>query len=181
MKIPELKQTTPILEGVTVSVEGTIVTVKGAHGELTRTFDDPWVTITVEDGAVALSAKNASKNQKRSIATARSQIKNMILGVKNNNEYTLKICSSHFPMQVALEGNTFVVKNFFGEKVPRKTELSKDVEVKIQGDKISVTGPDVEKVGQTAGKIEQSCRITNRDRRIFQDGIYLTSRNGDTI
>ena len=84
-------------------------------------------------------------------------------------------------MQIAMEGNTIVIKNFFGEKIPRKTNLPKDVQVKIQGDKISVTGPDVEKVGKTASLIEQTCRIANRDRRVFQDGIFFIEKNGKTI
>jgi len=110
-----------------------------------------------------------------------SHVENIIDGVKNGNEYKLKICASHFPMQVSMEGNTIIVKNFFGEKIPRKTALSKEVQIKVQGDKIMVSGPDIEKVGETVSKIEHTCYIANRDRRVFQDGIYLIERNGKGI
>ncbi len=181
MKLKELKQSVNILDGVTVKVVGNVVTAKGPHGEVSRKWTEPKVSIVVEGNKVIVSSKNATKNQKRMVATMKAQIKNAVEGVKNNNEYKMKVCSSHFPIQVSMEGQTFIVKNYFGEKVPRKTTLTKDVQVKIAADKITITGPDVEKVGQTAGKIEEVCRITNRDRRRFQDGIYLTERNGNSI
>lgn len=181
MKLAELKNTVVIPEGVTVSVNGNEIKAKGAHGEIVKKWNDPSVSIKVEGDNVVISAKNASKKQKRMVVTMKSHIINMTEGVKNNNESKLKICSSHFPMQVSMEGNIFIVKNYLGEKVPRKIDMPKDVQIKIQGDKITITGPDVEMVGTAVSKIEQLCRITNRDRRIFQDGIFLTERNGKGI
>ena len=49
--------------------------------------------------------------------------------------------------------------------------------MEIKGDKVTVTGTDVEKAGQTAANIEQSTRISSRDRRVFQDGIFLVRRS----
>ena len=181
MRIAELKETVNIPEGVQVKVDKNTVTAKGQHGESIRSWKEPKVGIKLEGNQVVISSKNATKKQKRVISTMKSHVKNIIDGVKNGNEYKLKVCASHFPMQVAMEGHTLVIKNFFGEKIPRKTILSKDVQIKIQGDKISVTGADVEKVGETSARIEQTCRITNRDRRVFQDGIYLIEKNGKAI
>ncbi len=181
MKLKELKNSVQIPEGVTVTVEGSTVTAKGQHGEVKRTWNEPTVSIKVEGNSAVVSAKNATKKQKRIISTMASHIENIIDGVKNNNEYKLKICASHFPMQVSTEGNVFVVKNFFGEKIPRKRTVSKDVKINIQGDKIMIAGPDIEKVGETASIIEHMCKVTNRDKRIFQDGIYLVEKNGKEI
>ncbi len=181
MRIAELKKTINIPEGVSVSVHNNHVTVKGTHGEVKRSWSEPRVSVKVEGNVISISSKDATKRQKRVISTVRSHLGNAVDGVKNNNEYKLKICASHFPMQVSVEGNILVVKNFFGEKIPRKSELPKDVQVKVQGDKIIVTGPDVEKVGQAASTIEQICRVVNKDKRVFQDGIFLIERNGKSI
>ncbi len=181
MRLAELKQSVEIPEGVTIAIDKNTVVAKGKFGEAKRTWSDLKINIKTEGTKVIVSAKDASKKQKRMVATMRSHIRNIIAGVKDNNEYKLKICASHFPIQVAMEGAVLVVKNFFGEKIPRKIELSKDVQLKIQGDKITITGADVEKVGEAASRIEQLCRITNKDRRAFQDGIFLIERNGKAI
>ena len=41
---------------------------------------------------------------------------------------------------------------------------------------VVVKGADREKVGQTAANIERACRIKKRDRRVFQDGVYIVSK-----
>ncbi|MEC7431143.1 MAG: 50S ribosomal protein L6, partial [Candidatus Thermoplasmatota archaeon] len=41
---------------------------------------------------------------------------------------------------------------------------------------VTVSGSDREKVGQTAANIERACKIKKRDRRVFQDGIYIVSK-----
>ena len=101
---------------------------------------------------------------------------NMIKGVNEPFEYTLKVCSGHFPMTVNLEGDQLIVKNFLGEKVPRKAKIWPNVTVDIKGNDISVKSINLEAAGQTAANMESSTRITNRDRRVFQDGIYITKK-----
>ena len=105
----------------------------------------------------------------------------MINGVLNQYTYTLKICSGHFPMNVSVVNDKVIIKNFFAEKIPREAKILPKVEVKINGDIITVKSADRELAGQTASNIEQACRITNRDRRIFMDGIYITSKANKEI
>jgi large subunit ribosomal protein L6 len=80
-------------------------------------------------------------------------------------------------MTMAVKGNKFVVNNYFGERVPRTSDILSGVEVKVNNKvEVVVSGIDKELVGQTAANIEKSTTIKNRDRRVFQDGIYLLNK-----
>jgi large subunit ribosomal protein L6 len=172
----EITKKIPVPQGISASLDGMQLTLKGPQGETQRTFPYPAITISTDDGSIILHVRNATKREKRMIGTYESHIKNMVQGVQEKFIYTLKICSGHFPMNVSVSGNTLAVKNFLGEKHPRKVEFSPQASVKINGPDIEVMSVSKELAGQTAGKIEKLCQITNRDRRIFQDGIYITNK-----
>jgi large subunit ribosomal protein L6 len=84
-------------------------------------------------------------------------------------------------MNVAVSGDKLSVKNFLGEKIPRVAKILPGVTVKVEGDIIDIESTDKEAAGQTAANFEQLTRITNRDLRIFQDGIYITVKDGKEI
>jgi large subunit ribosomal protein L6 len=78
---------------------------------------------------------------------------------------------------MAVKGNKFVVNNYFGERVPRTSDIIDGVQVKVQNKtEVVVSGIDKEAVGQTAANIERSTTIKKRDRRVFQDGVYLIEK-----
>ena len=84
-------------------------------------------------------------------------------------------------MNVSISGQELIIKNFLGESVPRKVTILPGADVKVNGTEIIVSGSDKEVAGQTAARIENLCRITNRDRRIFQDGCYIIEKAGKSI
>jgi large subunit ribosomal protein L6 len=177
----DIIDTIELKDGATASVNGRIVTVKGKRGELSREVKSLTIVPSVQGSNIVLKAADGNKRDKRMIFAMSAHIRNMVIGVTEGHKVVLKVCASHFPMNITISGRDFTVKNFFGEKVPRSLKLKEGVEVKLDGQMINVEGPDIEKVGQTAASIEQLCRITNRDKRIFQDGIYIINKYGQEI
>jgi large subunit ribosomal protein L6 len=170
-----------IPENVEVKVDKGVVSTKGPKGEVSKKLLSPRIDISVQDKNVIIESKKGTKREKKMIGTFKSHIRNMIKGALEGFSYKLKICSSHFPMTASLEGGEIVVKNFLGESVARTLEVKEGVEVKLEGNDILIESPDKELAGQTAASIEKLCVIKNRDKRIFQDGIWIVEKAGKEI
>jgi len=181
MKVEKLELVIEIPENIQVSVKDSILTTKGQKGEVVKNFVNPQISILVEKNLIKLMAKNATKREKKLMNTFRAHIKNMFKGVTEGHIYQLKICSGHFPMNVSVQGNEFIVKNFLGERFPRKLTLKENVGVKVEGDIVTVESSSKELAGQTAADIEQLTKIKGRDLRIFQDGIWIINKDGKQI
>jgi len=179
------KKVVSIPSEIELNLEGSLLNVRGNRGENQKLMTSPLVRIKKEDTMLNFYARGKegkiTKKEKRVIGTFAAHISNLIIGITEGFEYKLKICSGHFPMTVKVESEEVVIKNFLGEKVPRKARISSGVSVDIKGDIISVKGIDIGAVSQTAARIEQSTRITNRDRRVFQDGCYITEKAGIAV
>jgi len=168
-------------QGIQAKLEGRILSFKGKKGEVVRQIFDPKMKIELSKEKITLTVLKPSKREKRTINTNRAHIRNMIKGADEGHTYKLKICSGHFPMTAAVSGKEFVVKNYLGEKIPRVVKIKEGATVKVTGADITVESTNLETAGQVAGDIEQLMRITNRDRRVFQDGIYIIEKDGKKI
>ena len=163
-------------EEVTVEIENNILKAKGPKGSNERKIFHPKIKIEKKDNFVILSSKKSTKIGKTILNTLKAHVRNLLQGVKEGYEYQLKICSGHFPMNVSVQKNELIIKNFFGEKKPRKAKIVEGVEAKVDGDIITLKGVDIDAVSQTASKIEQTTRRTGYDRRIYQDGIWIIKK-----
>lgn len=165
------------LEDTSAQVDNNTLKITGPKGTIERNFREKSIEIKIEDKKVVVKALSPNRNTKRIMNTTKAHIQNMVKGVKEGYEYRLKICSGHFPMNVAIQGKDITIKNFIGEKNPRKYKVKGDVELKMNKELITVTGIDKEVVGQAAANIEKLTRIREKDRRIFMDGIYIISKD----
>ena len=176
-----MNQEIEIPEGVEAEIKRNELVVKGPEGENSREFNLGKINLEKKDKKLIFSCDRTTKKEKKIINTSIAHIKNMIAGVQKKFEYKLKICSSHFPMTLKLEGDNAIIKNFLGEKVDRKVKLPGNIEVKLDKDIITITSVNKEFAGQAAANLEKVTKIRKKDRRIFQDGIYIINKSGKVI
>jgi large subunit ribosomal protein L6 len=159
--------------GVTATLQGRNLSIKGKLGEAKKSFDKINVNISVEGNKVLISPFSAKKKDNVIINTISSIVNNMITGVTKGYTYRVKVVYAHFPITVKTKGKQVLVENFVGERSPRVSEILGDCKVTVEGDDVIVKGVSLEDVGQTAANIEQATKIKKKDQRIFLDGLYI--------
>lgn len=162
--------------GIEIKADKGIVFVKGPKTELQRKFPSKEIEIVSADGKLEVKQKVKTAFARTLVGTFTAHLENMINGVQNPYVYLLKVTYTHFPMTVSVAGSEFQVQNFLGAKKPRKVKLPAGVKVSVQGEIIKIESADIELAGKTATLIESSTHISNRDRRVFQDGIYIIQK-----
>ena len=177
MRAIETVATVEIPDNVEGTIDGRVVTIKGEKGELTRDFSHAPVTIKIEGKTVTVQASWPRKKEAALVGTVCSHIKNMIKGVTTGFTCKMKIVFSHFPITVNVQGKTFSIKNFTGERNPRTAKIMGDTKVNIKGEDIIIQGISLEDVSQTAANIQNSTKIRNKDPRVFLDGIYVFEKH----
>ncbi len=179
MKGKDLREEIEVPEGINASLEDSKIIMKKNSDELERKFDRA-IDVKVEGNKIILTSKKSTKNEKKIFGTIKAHIKNMIKGLTEKFQYKLQIANVHFPMNVSYdkENNALIVKNFLGEKQDRKIKLIDGVDVKVDNDIIELESINIEKAGQCAANIEKGTKVRNKDRRIFQDGIFIIEKPG---
>ena len=163
-------------DGVTVEIDNKTVKVSGEKGSLQKEFKyfhD--IVITKKENKLVVASKSDKKKVRGMIGTIIAHVRNMVKGVTEGYTYMMRIVYSHFPVSIKIEGDKFLITNFLGEKKPRIAKIIGDTKIEVKGQDVILTGSNKEDVGQTCANIEQTCRLTKYDRRIFQDGIYKVS------
>ena len=173
----KIESTIAIPGGVTVSMDGTTVKVKGPKGELSRNFAHPRVSVTTGNGHVTVFCEYPRTKEKAMVGTFVAHINNMIEGVTIGFSYGLKVVFSHFPMKVTVKGDRVEITNYMGGHCPRYADIVGSCKVKVNGAEITVEGNDIEACGQTAANLEKATTRRGFDKRTFQDGIYIVHKS----
>ncbi len=184
-KIDRIRHEIALPEGVSANLSESTLSIEGPNGSMSRDFHHSRLQLIQQNGSLVVEIELPRRKEKALAGTWRAHLSNMVHGVTEGFVYRMKAVYSHFPMALSVNSDhsEFTVKNLLGEKVPRTADLlyHKDgVEVKVEKKvHVVITGVDREKVGQTAAIIERACRVTGRDRRVFQDGIYIVSKGAE--
>ncbi|MFH8092540.1 MAG: 50S ribosomal protein L6 [Candidatus Aenigmatarchaeota archaeon] len=165
-----------IPEGFDVKIDGKVLRVEYNGKFLEKKLNYPsTIKVKVENGKLIVSSEVERRKIKAMIGTIIAHARNMIKGLKEGYVYKLKVVYTHFPINVKVEKDEVIISNFLGERTLRKAKILGDTKVEINGQEIIVSGSDKELVGQTAANIENATRVSKKDRRVFQDGIYIVS------
>ena len=171
-----IKRVVSLPENVQVEVDGSKVTLAGNGNENSRAFKVKGISFKKIENGIEVEATPAKKKMDAKLKTVIGHLNNMAKGLSKNFEYNLTVVYSHFPMNVAVKGNLVEINNFTGEKKPRISKILPGVTVEIKGKNVTIKGHKKEDVGQTAGNLEKATRLVGKDRRIYQDGIYIVNK-----
>ena len=157
---------------VKVSLNKHMLLIEGPLGKVYKNFKKIPVELSVSDGKVSIKAINSRKKYYAIANTALSLIRNLCDGVINGYTIKMKIVYAHFPITVKTKDKLVLVENFQGERAPRVAKIHGATKVASKGDDITVTGPVLNDVTQTAAEIEAVTKVKNKDHRVFLDGVY---------
>ena len=137
--------------GVTVQVDGSTVTVKGAKGEITRTVRSH-MSVEVDGATVHVKRPDDTKLNKSLHGLTRTLVANMVTGVSEGYKKELEVNGVGY--RAVKEGKDLVLNIGFSHQV-RMTEID-GITIEVPApNKIIISGPDKQKVGQFAAEVRE--------------------------
>ena len=143
------KEPVKLAEGVTASVAGQTVTVKGKLGELSYTMHEG-ITAKVEDGSVIVSCDDDDAHGNFH-GLARALIHNMVVGVSAGYQKQLSIEGTGF--KAVLKGKELSLSLGFASPKVFAIPVGLTVTVENDGLQVTIKGIDKQAVGEAAARI----------------------------
>ena len=140
-------------QGVEVTVNGNVVTVKGKLGELTQELTSD-ITVKVEDGTITLERPSDSKEHRAAHGLYRALINNMVEGVSKGFTKELELVGVGY--RASNQGQKLDLALGFSHNII--LDLAPEVKVETVSEKgknpiVKLTSHDKQLVGQVAAKI----------------------------
>jgi large subunit ribosomal protein L6 len=143
------KKPVSVPSGVTATVDGQTVRMKGAKGELSFVVPED-VVVAMDNGAVKVDPRDASKSARAKWGMSRARIQNLVDGVTKGFEKRLEINGVGYRAQVAGK----VLKLSLGYSRDIDYEIPAGVTVTApRPTEVVVAGIDKQRVGQVAAEI----------------------------
>ena len=145
------KKPIEIPAGVDVQIDGTLITVKGPKGTLTRNVH-PNMIVEKDGNVVNVSRPNDDKLNRSLHGLTRTLISNMVVGVNETFKKELEVNGIGYRCEV--KGQVLTMKIGFSHDVVMTAPEGITVEVP-NPNKIVISGPDKQKVGQFAANVRE--------------------------
>lgn len=147
------KQPISLPDGVTASLSGDTIVIKGKNGELSQDFDALAVTIDVTDGVIAITNNNTRvKAYRAKHGLYRSLISNMVVGCNEGFKRELEINGVGYQAKVSNNKLNLAI----GFCHPVEMAMPKGVTIEAPNNtRLVISGPDKQAVGQVAANIRR--------------------------
>ena len=145
------KKPVPVPSGVTATVDGQTVKMKGSKGELQFVVPS-LVDVAFEDGAVSVRPKNQSKEARSLWGTSRAQVANLVTGVSKGFEKKLEITGVGY--RAAMAGKALKLSLGYSHDIEYEIPAGITI-VTPKPTEIVVSGIDRQRVGQVAAEIRE--------------------------
>ena len=143
------KKPVTVPSGVTATVDGQLVKVKGSKGELSFLVP-PEVSVSMKDGAVSVEPRSQSKEARSRWGMSRAQVANLVTGVSNGFEKRLEINGVGY--RAAMAGKMLKLSLGYSHDVDYDVPAGLTITVP-RPTEIVIAGIDRQKVGQAAAEI----------------------------
>ena len=145
------KKPVSLPDGVTASVDGQTVTVKGPKGELKFVVNDE-VLVKLEGGAIAVDPRDETKTARSKWGMSRTMISNILMGVKGGFEKKLEISGVGY--RASLQGKNLQLALGYSHEV--LYPVPEGIQITVpKPTEIVITGIDKQRVGQVAAEIRE--------------------------
>ncbi|MFC0559060.1 50S ribosomal protein L6 [Halalkalibacter alkalisediminis] len=171
------KKPVEVPSGVTITLDGTLMTVKGPKGELKRNLHED-MKVVIEENLVTVERPSDNKLHRALHGTTRSLINNMVEGVTKGYERGLELIGVGY--RATKSGSKLVLNVGYSHPVEITPEQGIEIDVP-SNTKVIVKGIDKERVGAVASNI-RSVRLPEpyKGKGIRYEGEYVRRKEGKT-
>ena len=138
--------------GVTVDIDGSLVTVKGPKGTLTHQVAEPITITKAEDGTLEVARPNDERQSRSLHGLTRTLVNNMVVGVTDGYSKALEISGTGY--RVVAKGSALEFS--LGYSHPVVVDAPEGITFAVESPtKFSVAGIDKQKVGEVAANLRK--------------------------
>jgi len=145
------KKAVPVPNGVTVTLDGQNVAVKGPKGQLSWTLPED-IVVAQEDGQLTLAMRQDTARAHAMWGLSRTLVNNMVVGVTQGYEQTLELVGVGY--RAAMKGQALSMQLGFSHDVDIKPPQGVSFATPKQTE-IKISGIDKQLVGETAARIRR--------------------------
>ncbi len=169
------KKPVTVPAGITPTIEGKQLTMKGPKGTLKMPLRDE-ISYTIEDGGISVQPANDTKRARAFWGMQRTMVQNLVTGVSEG--FTKKLVISGVGYRAAAQGRNLKLQLGYSHDV--NIDVPEGIEVKTPDNTtIEISGSDKQMVGQLAAEIRQWRKPEPyKGKGIKYDGEFIFRKEG---